>query len=174
MALYSFPSKRELACRKNKGKDIIHRWCVQYIWWIKCLKVGYRLGLQTISISCTTWGVHSRATSSSFLGEVSRRGERGGWFQQHRYISVVDMKGRSSIWQLSSDSSLHGSKLSLSTPDRTGTVFSGVSLLRSSLWLGEPGSISDFWGLSFAVLPRDFWIFASPKQDFLCAKTKKN
>ncbi len=131
--------------------------------------MGYRLGLQTISISCTTWGVHSLATSSSFLGEVSRRGDKGGWFQQQRYISVVDMKGRSSIWQLSSGSSLHGSIMSLSAPDLTGSVFSGVSLLRSSLWVGEPGWISAFCGLSLALLPR-FWTFASPKQDFLCVQ----
>ena len=135
--------------------------------------MGYRLGLQTISISCTTWGVHSLATSSSFLGDVSRRGERGGWFQQQRYISVVDMKGRSSIWQLSSGSSLHGSIMSLSAPDLRGTVFSGVSLLRSSRWLGEPGWISGFWGLSLAVLTRDFWTFGSPKQVFLCGKKKR-
>lgn len=134
----------------------------------------YRLGLQTISISCTTWGVHSLATSSSFLGEVSRRGDRGGWFQQQRYISVVDMKGRSSIWQLSSGSSLHGSKMSFSAPDLRGTtVFSGVSLLRSSLWwVGEPGWISGFWGLSLTLLPRDFWTFDSPKQDFLHVQKK--
>lgn len=130
---------------------------------------GYRLGLQIISISCTTWGVDSLATSSSFLGEVSRRGDKGGWFQQQRYISVVDMKGRSSIWQPSSGSSLHWS-MSFSEPDLR--VFSGVSLLRSSRWLGESGWISDFWGLSLAPFPRDFWPFGSPKHDFLCVTNK--
>lgn len=132
------------------------------------LEMGYRLGLQTMSISCTTWGVHSLATSSSFLGEVSRRGDSGGWFQQQRYISVVDMKGKSSMWQLVSGSSLQVSIMSLSGTDRTGTIFSGVSLLRSSLWFGEPGWSSAFWGLSLELLPRDFWTLESPKHDFLC------
>lgn len=133
----------------------------------------FRLGLQTISISWTTWGVHSLATSSSFFGEVSRRGERGGWFQQQRYISVVDMKGRSSIWWFRSSSSLYGSKLSFSVADLVGTVFSGVSFARSSLCVGEPGGISDFCGLSLALLLRDFWAFTSPKQDFLWSQRRK-
>lgn len=164
-ALYDSPSRTGL--EGGEQEDIIHRQSVEYIWWIKWLKMGYRLGLQTISISCTTWGVHSLATSSSFLGEVSRRGDSGGWFQQQRYISVVDMKGRSSIWQLCSGSSLQGSIMSRSAPDLSGSIFSGVSLLRSSLWLGEPGCSSAFWGLSLALFPLDFWTFASPKQDFL-------
>lgn len=126
-----------------------------------------------MSISCTTWGVHSLATSSSFLGEVSRRGDSGGWFQQQMYISVVDMKGKSSMWQLVSGSSLQVSIMSLSATDRTGTIFSGVSLLRSSLWFGEPGWSSPFWGLNLELLPRDFWILESPKHDFLFVYGKK-
>lgn len=132
------------------------------------LKMGYGLGLQRMSISCTTWGVHSLATSSSFLRDVSRRGDSGGWFQQQRYISVVDMKGKSSMWQLASGSSLQVSIMSLSGTERTGTIFSGVSLLRSSLWFGEPDWSSAFWGLSLELLPRDFWTLESPKHDFLC------
>lgn len=164
-ALYDSPSRMGL--EEAWRQHIIHRQRKDNIQWIKWLKMGYRLGLQTISISCTTWGVHSLATSSSFLGEVSRSGDSGGWFQQHRYISVVDMKGRSSIWQLCSGSSLQGSITSRSAPDLRGSIFSGVSLLRSSLWLGEPGGSSAFWGLSLALLPLDFCPFTSPKKGFL-------
>ena len=78
--------------------------------------------------------VHSLATSSSFFGDVSLSGDRGGWCQQHRYISVVHIKGSSSISEQISGSSLQGSSESLSWPSLMDPAFSGVSLLRSSRW----------------------------------------
>lgn len=56
-------------------------------------------------------------------------GETVGWCQQHRYISVVVMYGKSSFSQLSSASAV----VSVSPDDFPGAVFSGVSLFRSSL-----------------------------------------
>lgn len=119
--------------------------------------------IQCVQLPFCIWAKHILATSSSIFGDSSRNGEAGGCCQQHRYISVVVMYGRSSVSLLSSPSGCRSACLD----DFATFVFSRVSLFRRSRWHGDVAPVSSFWGVTLEDFPLDLCIFASNKFNFL-------
>ncbi len=119
--------------------------------------------IQCVQLPFCIWAKHILVTSSSIFGDSSRNGEAGGCCQQHRYISVVVMYGRSSVSLLSSPSGCRSACLD----DFATFVFSGVSLFRRSRWHGDVPPVSSFWGVTLEDFPLDLCIFASNKFNFL-------
>lgn len=92
------------------------------------------------------------ATVSSFLGEGSRNGEGGGWCHRHKYISVVERKGKSSVsLQELLSFEWHPGPFkeaeNFSGVSPSDWTFSGVSWLRSSRLLTD--SVKELLGSSF-------------------------
>ncbi len=119
--------------------------------------------IQCLQLPFCIWAKHILVTSSSIFGDSSRNGEAGGCCQQHRYISVVVMYGRSSVSLLSSPSGCRSACLD----DFATFIFSGVSLFRRSRWHGDVPPVSSFWGVTLEDFPLDLCIFASNKFNFL-------